>query len=432
MRDMKSAEASRIKENLKNSFNAYYDLLGIEPFAKATNVEQARAAIKAAIEHPQKSAFNETPISEKYTNFELELAALYKGLKDQKTLTSLFNSYFDKVQGSKSGELFDTESREPISKEEALNEVFNTNDLKPKENERRREDEHPDGSGEGVGHTDNGDGQAGEVRPEGEGGSNNNSNGNGNSNQESTKVHLEELGRSLGVRKELHNDAGTESATSRENEGAKLEEYARKAGIWRDNVESFIKDEVGATELAIAGSNGESKVYEDENYVYKDRPLNFSSYQATIDNFLIGNELSPESAYELIAVGPVDALGMHHVVLRQKKFTIDSKSPITAKEIDNWFADRGFQKSVDEDGNNEYRKGGLLIVDGVSSNFARNEETGEIEGASAELYDRSLLRPERQQPEHKLPVLERQEDVRHGAWQRGSYEQSAACRGADA
>lgn len=154
MRDLKSVEPSRIKENLKNSFNSFNDLMQNAEFAKATNLAQARAAVKAEVEHSQKNMYGEAPISEKYTNFELELAALYKGLKDQKTLKGLFDKYFDKVQGMKGKELgvFDTEGTEPTSKDEALKEVFNTNNLKPKENDRRRETEHPSGSGEGNGN----------------------------------------------------------------------------------------------------------------------------------------------------------------------------------------------------------------------------------------------------------------------------------------
>ncbi len=141
MRDLKSPEAASIKQNLKNSFAAYNEINSDnEAFRNAKNINVARAAIDRELASGNQSMFEEAPVRERYSTFELELAALYKGLKDQKTLIGLFNDYFDAVQGDKvSGrelELGET-LRESISKSDALKEVFKSYDNKPAESQRQ-------------------------------------------------------------------------------------------------------------------------------------------------------------------------------------------------------------------------------------------------------------------------------------------------------
>ena len=141
MRDAKSPETARVKQNLKNSFMAYNELNSSnESFKNAKNINEARAVINGELTNGNQSMFEEEPVRERYSTFELELAVLYKGLKDQKTLTGLFNDYFDAVQGDKvSGREFKLEEtpREPISKEEALKEVFESYDTKPAESQQQ-------------------------------------------------------------------------------------------------------------------------------------------------------------------------------------------------------------------------------------------------------------------------------------------------------
>ena len=105
--------------------------------------------------------FGEAPIREKYTKFELELAALYKGLKDQKSLTGLFCKFYDAVQGKVGKELdaFSQGNAEPLSKDEAIEKVFGINNKQ--ENDRRRETESPSESGGGDGAEPAGDRAAG-------------------------------------------------------------------------------------------------------------------------------------------------------------------------------------------------------------------------------------------------------------------------------
>ena len=161
MRDRNSKDEDRIKENIQKSFEAYNELNQIAGFKNAKNLEQARAAIQEELLNGSNNVFGEAPIREKYTKFELELAALYKGLKDQKSLTGLFGKFYDAVQGKVGKELdaFSQENAEPLSKDEAIEKVFGINNKQ--ENDRRRETESPSKSGGGNGAEPAGDRAAG-------------------------------------------------------------------------------------------------------------------------------------------------------------------------------------------------------------------------------------------------------------------------------
>lgn len=161
MRDRKSKDEDRIKQNIQKSFEAYNELNQIAGFKNSKNLEQARAAIQAELLNGSNNMFGEAPIREKYTKFELELAALYKGLKDQKSLTGLFGKFYDAVQGKVEKELdaFSQGNAEPLSKDEAIEKVFGINNKQ--ENDRRRETESPSESGGGNGAEPAGDRAAG-------------------------------------------------------------------------------------------------------------------------------------------------------------------------------------------------------------------------------------------------------------------------------
>lgn len=167
MRDRNSKDEDRIKQNIQKSFEAYNELNQIAGFKNSKNLEQARAAIQAELLNGSNNVFGETPIREKYTKFELELAALYKGLKDQKSLTGLFSKFYDAVQGKVGKELdaFSQENAEPLGKDEAIEKVFGINNKQ--ENDRRRETESPSESGGGNGAEPAGDRPTGsESEPE--------------------------------------------------------------------------------------------------------------------------------------------------------------------------------------------------------------------------------------------------------------------------
>ena len=140
LRDAKSGDEAKIKRNLQRSFEAYNEMMNNPAFVNAKNVADARAAVAAEIERGNNSLLGEEPIRERFSNFELELAALYKGLKDQKTLTGLLNKYFDSVQGDKAtGKQLEIgqEPREAISKDEAIKEVFGLQESKPAETQNQ-------------------------------------------------------------------------------------------------------------------------------------------------------------------------------------------------------------------------------------------------------------------------------------------------------
>lgn len=147
MRDRNSKAEDRIKENIQKSFEAYNELNQIAGFKNAKNIEQARAAIQAELLNGSNNVFGEASIREKYTNFELELAALYKGLKDQKSLTGLFGEFYNAVQGKigKQLDAFSQENAEPLGKDEAIEKVFGINNKQ--DYDRRRETESPSESG---------------------------------------------------------------------------------------------------------------------------------------------------------------------------------------------------------------------------------------------------------------------------------------------
>ena len=140
LRDAKSGDEAKIKRNLQRSFEAYNEMMNNPAFVNAKNVADARAAVAAEIERGNNSLLGEEPIRERFSNFELELATLYKGLKDQKTLTGLLNKYFDSVQGDKAtGKQLEIgqEPREAISKDEAIKEVFGLHESKPAETQNQ-------------------------------------------------------------------------------------------------------------------------------------------------------------------------------------------------------------------------------------------------------------------------------------------------------
>lgn len=161
MRDRNSKDEDRIKQNIQKSFEAYNELNQIAGFKNSKNLEQAMAAIQAELLNGSNNVFREAPIREKYTKFELKLAALYKGLKDQKSLTGLFGKFYDAVQGKVGKELdaFSQENAEPLGKDEAIEKVFGINNKQ--ENDRRRETESPSESGGGNGAEPAGDRAAG-------------------------------------------------------------------------------------------------------------------------------------------------------------------------------------------------------------------------------------------------------------------------------
>lgn len=256
MRDRKSKDEDRIKQNVQKSFEAYNELNQIAEFKNAKNVEQARAIIQTELLNGTNNLYGEAPIREKYTKFELELAALYKGLKDQKSLTGLFGEFYDAVQGKVGKQLnaFRQENAEPLRKDEAIEKVFGINNKQ--ENDRRRETESPSESGGEDGPEPAGDRPAGSesepkrgVKAEDEGKPN-----SVGFTQKEIKDHQEKLDRA----KEKYVKALSESKSEKEIKAAEDEfeftykdhqnmtgvlDEASVADMWKKELESA-KDSV--------------------------------------------------------------------------------------------------------------------------------------------------------------------------------------------
>ena len=273
MRDRNSKDEDRIKQNIQKSFEAYNELNQIAGFKNSKNLEQAMAAIQAELLNGSNNVFREAPIREKYTKFELKLAALYKGLKDQKSLTGLFGKFYDAVQGKigKQLDAFSQENAEPLGKDEAIEKVFGINNKQ--ENDRRRETESPSKSGGEDGAESAGD------RPE--------------------------------RNDEWYNQSAVKAKTAKGEErkqilhemGEYVKDYARKAGFdepvifdtWdaaekeipgiKEDVTGGITDE----ETALGGFAGEDKVYfimEDEGVDnIKEVKSSFNHESIHVDNY---------------------------------------------------------------------------------------------------------------------------------------------------
>lgn len=273
MRDRNSKAEDRIKENIQKSFEAYNELNQIAGFKNAKNIEQARAAIQAELLNGSNNVFGEASIREKYTNFELELAALYKGLKDQKSLTGLFGEFYNAVQGKigKQLDAFSQENAEPLGKDEAIEKVFGINNKQ--DYDRRRETESPSESGGEDGAEPAGN------RPE---------RNDEWYNQSAVKVKTAK---------------GEERKQILHEMGEYVKDYARKAGFdepvvfdtWDDAEKEIpgIKEDVtgGITdeETALGGFAGEDKVYfimEDEGVDnIKEVKSSFNHESTHVDNY---------------------------------------------------------------------------------------------------------------------------------------------------
>ena len=273
MRDRNSKAEDRIKENIQKSFEAYNELNQIAGFKNAKNIEQARAAIQAELLNGSNNVFGEASIREKYTNFELELAALYKGLKDQKSLTGLFGEFYNAVQGKigKQLDAFSQENAEPLGKDEAIEKVFGINNKQ--DYDRRRETESSSESGGEDGAEPAGN------RPE---------RNDEWYNQSAVKVKTAK---------------GEERKQILHEMGEYVKDYARKAGFdepvvfdtWDDAEKEIpgIKEDVtgGITdeETALGGFAGEDKVYfimEDEGVDnIKEVKSSFNHESTHVDNY---------------------------------------------------------------------------------------------------------------------------------------------------
>ena len=125
-RDYESAHDERMIEEIQDSIMAYHALSQDAQFMSATNHKDARAAVESwKRQYAIDDATGESYLpSEKFSNFTLLLAAMYKG-DTQGYIQAKFNAMYDLIQGVREGTLFGTPDNTPRTLAEAINEILN-------------------------------------------------------------------------------------------------------------------------------------------------------------------------------------------------------------------------------------------------------------------------------------------------------------------
>lgn len=124
-RDSQSNEADRMQDEIRASIIAFNSLMEDADFAKATNYEDARRAMEAAKRQMSWdfAANTQAALMQRFSNFALTLAAMYKG-STQRQIQATFNDIYNYVQGTGQMGLFDAEAPRPHSLEEAIRHVL--------------------------------------------------------------------------------------------------------------------------------------------------------------------------------------------------------------------------------------------------------------------------------------------------------------------
>lgn len=127
-RDYYSPASERILPELQRSIIAYHELSHFAPFAKAKGMEELQNAIimwQRQYQIDETTGESHLP-SEKYSNFALQLAAMYKG-QTQRLIQSTLSRMLDLIQGKQEQDLFSdsTSDNTPRTLAEAIREVLN-------------------------------------------------------------------------------------------------------------------------------------------------------------------------------------------------------------------------------------------------------------------------------------------------------------------
>lgn len=125
-RDNASPEGERMMTEIQNSVRAFHALMQYDEFANARNYEAARKAVENwAKQYQYDDATGESYLpAEKFSNFALVLAAMYKG-RTQKFVQDSFTDMYDLIQGTRKGDLFGTPDNTPRTLAQAIKEVLN-------------------------------------------------------------------------------------------------------------------------------------------------------------------------------------------------------------------------------------------------------------------------------------------------------------------
>ena len=125
-RDHDSPNQERMNAELQASVSAYHALSQVPEFANARNYKEARQAVemwKRQLAFDDVTGESYLP-SERYSNFAVLLATMYKG-QTQTFTQNVLKNIFDLVQGTQETTLFDEPDNTPRTLAEAINEAIN-------------------------------------------------------------------------------------------------------------------------------------------------------------------------------------------------------------------------------------------------------------------------------------------------------------------
>ena len=125
-RDYDSPQSERMIGDIQDSIMAYYALSHDGMFMNAKNHKDARIAVEA---WRRQLAFDDVTgesylPAEKYSNFALLLATMYKG-DNQSLIQGTFNKMYDLIQGTQEETLFEQPDNTPRSLAQAIKETLN-------------------------------------------------------------------------------------------------------------------------------------------------------------------------------------------------------------------------------------------------------------------------------------------------------------------
>lgn len=124
-RDYDSPNTERMNAEIQNSISAYHALSQDPTFANAKNYKEARIAAES---WKRQLAFDDVTgesylPADKYSNFALLLATMYKG-QTQTFIQNTFKHIYDLVQGTQEATLFEEPDNTPRSLAKAINEAI--------------------------------------------------------------------------------------------------------------------------------------------------------------------------------------------------------------------------------------------------------------------------------------------------------------------
>lgn len=125
-RDYGSPSSESMIGELQDSIRAFDALMNEQMFQDAKNWKDAMNAVEIwAVQYVFDDVTGDSYLpSDKFSNFALHLAAMYKG-DTQKKIQGVFNEIYDLVQGAKEDNLFEEADKTPRTLAEAISETLN-------------------------------------------------------------------------------------------------------------------------------------------------------------------------------------------------------------------------------------------------------------------------------------------------------------------